>query len=663
VIIVGGSRADRRAGYDGVPVQTEIALLESGQRACQPNEPVAKDARRVRPAALLAGSRARMRTVVKLGGRSLAGPWVDVTTSPPVLPLARDVPAGVVVPALCLESSGPATVRLLGAPSGPADQLTLSAGGVPGRVRVDYLLAEHPRSFWSTSLPALPDRLVAANGSEMAPWLALLGVLVALGGTVALASLGNGMRVRRELAIVALIAFGSGTLWVSLTPFLESTDELAHSAYVQAIGELGHPPRELADAGGVSDELACWATTTRLLQVRFFVDERPPWRAPSQDRCPNRSKKADSAQHQAVQPPAYYAMAAVGYKAAELSGGTLPDRLLMARLVSVLLAAASAIAVFLLVREAFLTSPWPARAAAFALTLQPIITFNMSMVNSDVLVVTVTSWIALVLVRAWRRGPSRARALALGALLVLGLLAKLNFLVVLPVAIAAQVVVWLRRGTSPVGERVRQLLLSFGVAAAGFATYAAVNSVAWDRAVRFQENVHPELSPNAREMVSYVWQTFFPRLPFMQKFWEGRPPVVDGVFVGATSRLGHWNDFGLAAPWPGLLIAFCGALVCLSLVRAFTSVRYRMAAAALALSTAAYLVLVAFSIHGPSVETSSRLQTRYVLPLAPIWGLMIGGAIGALPSRWRPATTGALGAIMVGWSVLAVAAMLGRFYL
>jgi hypothetical protein len=337
-------------------------------------------------------------------------------------------------------------------------------------------------------------------------------VLVAAAGLVALVAGPGG---RREVLAVAAVALGSGMGWAGVTPLSQSTDELAHAAYVQAFAELGHPPRDVRNTGEVSEELGCWATLTRFEAIRFYQPERPPWRPPAGDPCAGADPRKDAAQYQAVQPPAYYSMAMLGYRAAKLGDRPLPDRLLLSRLVSVLLAAVTVVSAFLLVREAFPGSPWPARAAALTAGLQPVLIFNHSVINSDALVIASTTAIAAVLARIWRRGPSLGRALSLGALLALGILAKINFLIVVPCAGAVQLLLWLRWTSVPLRRRALLLAVTWTAALVPALGYAVASQAIWEPSVQDEARVAPPVDADKRRMASHVWQTFLPPLPFM----------------------------------------------------------------------------------------------------------------------------------------------------
>jgi 4-amino-4-deoxy-L-arabinose transferase-like glycosyltransferase len=354
-------------------------------------------------------------------------------------------------------------------------------------------------------------------------------------------------------------------------------------------------------------------------------------------------------------------MAMLGYRAAKLGDRPLPDRLLLSRLVSVLLAVVTVVCAFLLVREAFAGSPWPARAAALAAGLQPVLIFNHSVINSDALVIASTTAIAAVLARIWRRGPSLGRALAFGALLALGILAKINFLIVVPCAVAVQLLLWLRWTSVPLRRRALLLAVSWTAAVVPALGYAVASDAIWEPSVQDEARVAPPVDADKLRMASHVWQTFLPPLPFMNDLFPGgRPPAVDAMLFGTTTRLGWWNDYGIAGPWSTLIVLAAAALVAFGAVTAARHRGRRLALFVAAAVTVVYTVLLVASLYLPNIF---QVQGRYLLPLTFVWALAAGSAVSALRPRLQGHAVAVLGIAMLGWSALAAHATLLRWYL
>lgn len=479
------------------------------------------------------------------------------------------------------------------------------------------------------------------------------------------------MRTRVDLALVVVLTLATGALWAGITPAFQKTDEPAHFEYVQAVATLGHPPTDLASSGLASPQLGCWLGGLQVQSYRFFTSERPPWTigtiASLEHQCDGRSPKFNGAMYQANQPPAYYLMAAGAYDLG--AGASLPTKLLLVRLFSVLLAAIAVALTYLMVREVIPGSRWAARAGALALAWQPIFMFNESGVNPDVLVVAVAAAIAFVVARAWRRGLRTQHAIVLGALTGLGVVSKLNFLTLVPsVALLALALWW---GSAARGSWRERLLssarLALGVLLAlgiyGF--YILINNDVWHRGAGGQGAALAESVGNTsslRRLGDFVWQFFLPRLPGRPRLF-GYYPLWNDVLKAITTRLGWWNDFGFDG-WAPVLVVLGFVIAAIAAFYIVPRARRRpwppliaLAAVAgflLALVIADYQVLDAFG---------DGFEGRYVFPAMPVWGLLVGCAVAALPPRLRPAMTGLLAALFLGHTLIAISSTTSVYFL
>lgn len=471
---------------------------------------------------------------------------------------------------------------------------------------------------------------------------------------------------RRDLWLVVLLTLAVGASWAAFTPAFQTTDEPAHFAYVQSVAELHHPPRQLADSGLLSPEQTCWYNGFKATQVRFAHGERPPWSEPERRAlevgCGDDSRRHDGAMYHAFQPPGYYLLSAAAYEAG--SGSSLPTRLLLVRLISVLLAAIAVGCTYLLVRELIPGSPWPARAGALALAFQPVFMFNEAAVNPDALVVAAAAAIAAVGARAWRRGLTTRRALALGLLVGVGLWSKANFLLLLPsVALLATALVLATPGRERL-RRAARVAAAALVALACLGAYALINGEIWDRTLTYRQPAYGAGGGGLGELLNFSWQFFLPPLPFMDGLYD-QPPVWSALVQGVTGRLGWWNDYGL--PSEIVLVLLAGGVVIAVGALRYVLPRLRrrpwpiLVAGACGLGFLAALVVADYQ-YSLSAGTSG-FEGRYVLPLMPLWGVVVACCVAAVSARWRPALTGLLTTAFLAHSALAVAATLDRYYL
>ena len=678
----------RRAGYNDTPLQGQIGTLAVGASGCQP-EALSPGARAV-VAHVAATGPGRAAIRIRIGG---AGSYDG--TGAPGSRVGTGIVAGIVAPlphgrppprldgtgfliTMCVINAGRVPLALLGAPTG-ADRMVISTPGsasatTVGRVRIDDLLSARPVSLWGV-LPKLPDRIATATGSLLAPWLAGVGAIVALIALIALIGRDRSAerrRIRVDLALAFALTLATGALWAGITPAFDKTDEPAHLAYVQAVATLGHPPQLIGDVNGASPQLGCWVGALQAQGYRFFPSERPPWNIGSlpsfHQSCDGLPSAFNGAMYQANQPPAYYVLAVAAYDLA--SAAPLPTRLLFVRMFSVLLAAITVVLTYLLVRELIPRSRWAPRAAALALALQPIFMFNESGVNADALVVAVTAAIALVAARAWRRGLNIKHALALGALTGLGVLSKLNFLTLVPsIALLCAGLWWATaaRSTWPARARSAARLGLGGLLALGiYGLYVLINNEVWHRGAAGQgASLATSVGSGTgglRRLGDFVWQFFLPRLPGRPKLF-GDYPIWHDVLDAITARLGWWNDFGFDG-WAAILVVLGFLIAALAAVYIVPRARRRpwpplVALAALALFLVA-LVIADFQLLSAGGD---GFEGRYVFPAMPLWGLLVGCAVAAVPARRRPALTGALATLFVAHTVLAVSSATSVYYL
>lgn len=589
-----------------------------------------------------------------------------------VAPLARALTREV-TGSLCVWNTGRVALAFSGAAVGAGDRVTVTAPGAAptqmvGRVRVEDLSSARPSSLWP-ELGRVGERIATATGSGLAPWLVLFGLVGMLAGTIGLlCSPVVGVGVGREGVLCFVVAFSIGACWAGITPAFEKTDETAHFAYVQAFAELGHPPRQFVDDGDLSQELTCWYNGLGIPHYRFFTAERPPWTAGARralDRqCAGLSPRFEGAMYMAFQPPAYYLLAAGAYKAG--GGLALPTRLLFARLVSVLLAALAVVFTYLLVLEVIPGSVWPARAAAFSLALQPVFMFNESGVNPDAMLVAIASAIALLAARAWRKGLSLRRALSLGALVGLGVLSKTNFLALLPSVLALAGALCCA-GESKSERRARGGRLAAGAVLAGaiFGLYALVNSAAWHRGLRYRDASYGGHGGSIHKLAEFAWEFFLP-IPAGVKNLVAQPgiPFLE-LIENSTTRLGWWNDYGLASGWTPILMLIGIALAIMASLYILPRARRHPKPLLVALGCG-LLFLASLVYAGYQFSLSNAADViipRHALPAMSLWGLLVGCAIAALRPTWRPTVTGIIAAVFLAHTTLALTTTISRFYL
>jgi hypothetical protein len=168
------------------------------------------------------------------------------------------------------------------------------------------------------------------------------------------------------------------------------------------------------------------------------------------------------------------------------------------------------------------------------------------------------------------------------------------------------------------------------------------------------------------EQISYLWQTFFPRLPTMSLQFGGRHPIWDEYFKGFVGRFGY-NQYSFPV-WVDKLALLIAAVVLglagLALWRARARLRSRR------LELACYVVFlgsifVLVGVAGYHFRKSVGLpfeQARYLFPLLPLYAAVVALAVRGVGRRLAPAAAGALVALFVVHNFFSLLITMGRYY-
>jgi hypothetical protein len=198
-----------------------------------------------------------------------------------------------------------------------------------------------------------------------------------------------------------------------------------------------------------------------------------------------------------------------------------------------------------------------------------------------------------------------------------------------------------------------------------------LNVTAWDRrAFSTGEVATPSTraghGQSLREELSYIWQLYLPRLPFLRDTFPGPFPLWDLWFRGFIGRFG-WLDYDFPywvnrlALW--IYIPLLG-LVGAALAGARRQLRGR--AAELASYTVMALgVLLVIGHAGYAAWASGGYpfeQPRYLLPLLPLYGALLALAARGGGRRFGPAMGVVIVVLAVGHGLFAQLLTLSRYY-
>jgi Predicted membrane protein (DUF2142) len=484
---------------------------------------------------------------------------------------------------------------------------------------------------------------------------------------------------KRAVLLVFAVALLNGAAWSLLTPPFQVPDETAHFAYAQRLAESGLRP---GDPG--RPEFSSEQTATMRAIGTFGIIGRPLIHPPSTPAA-SRAARAEIASATRVasrndgggpstatsQPPLYYALLAVPYRLS--SNGSLLARLAAMRLASAVIFAFGAAMCALFVEELLPRSPVACVVGGLAVALSPYTAFISSGVNPDSLLLTTSAATLLLVARVIRRGANvrllAAIVIAVGA----GTLTKLTYLSFIPPTLIVAGAVVCRDRSDLLREVREHKRTSAGAVAIALLLPAVLEVwlLATGRSLRAASTGTPSLAPaavkpaNARELISYAWQLFFPRPAFMSDQFGFAAPEhlwVDG-FAG---RYG-WLDY--SAPVRAVrgfkfAIVVVAALALISLGAAYRRVLARrfevVAYSFFAASLAVIIAKAGYDYHRATGFVFE--QPRYLFPLAGFYATVIGLACRGLGRRATPLVGLLLVTIMCLHDLSGLFASLARYY-
>jgi 4-amino-4-deoxy-L-arabinose transferase-like glycosyltransferase len=468
------------------------------------------------------------------------------------------------------------------------------------------------------------------------------------------------------------VATLNAVAWSLITPPFQVPDEQAHFAYVEQLAR-GHSlpssgSQEYAldevqalvslEVGRVSFQPQHGTIASRALQRRLEVQlER------AKARTPGATGAAGTA---ATQPPLYYALEAIPYELG--SSGNVLDQLALMRLLSAAMAGLTALFTFLFLREVLPSTPGAWTVGGLGVAFMPGLAFICGAVNPEAMLCAVAAAIFYCLARAFRRGLTQRLALALGALIAVGFLTKLNFLGLAPAAAVGLVVLARRQLLAQGGrEAIRVLAPGLVLAVSPVLVYVVVNMVSHHHTLGFSSTA---LAQTAKRSVlgevSYIWQLYLPRLPGMRVDFADVSPIRDVWFNGLVGEYGFQDTFFptwvvRAAVVPVLVIA---ALAGRELVRRREAVRRRAAELSVYLGmVVGVMVLVGASSYlWFPAEAAGFPEARYLLPLIPLFGLALGLAVRGAGRRWGAAAGALIVVLVIAHDLFSQLQEIARYY-
>jgi 4-amino-4-deoxy-L-arabinose transferase-like glycosyltransferase len=476
----------------------------------------------------------------------------------------------------------------------------------------------------------------------------------------------------------ALIAFVNALAWSFITPPFQAPDETGHVTYVQYLAETGDVP-DKPGQGVFSPEQGLLLDAIHFNQIvgrkrdRAVLSELDDKGVQALgDRRPS-PVGAGGAIESSPQPPLFYAIEAGVYRASPWQG--LLDRLWLMRVFAALLAAVTTCFTYLFLREC-LREPWAWTVGALAVAFQPLFGFISSSVTPDSLFFAASAALLFGLARAFNRGLTPQVGAAIGAALAVGAVAKLNFVALIPGALLGLALLLWR---APVGRRMVALRgagAAVGILATIVVLNVGLNKVVFDRSawgggvgsaaqVAAGDHAAGARAIGVREEVSYTWQLYFPRLPFMGDQFTYYP-LYQTFFKGTVGLFG-WLDTPFP-PWVyTLALAIVGLLSILLLVELVRrrGVLWSRRAELLTYGAMAAGVMASIGVLGLRYRVDTGFsfeQARYLLPFLPLYAAGLVLAIRGAGKRFERSLAALAIVVVMAQGLFAQLLVISRYY-
>lgn len=636
---------DYLTGTNSVNVYTYVALAPPHQSLCVSGLRLPRGTERV---ALSLISRTRVRPVLdfalRIGSTSLnrrlpPQPVGPDRVSTATVPIPSVIGPGPYVPAqLCASAQDLVNWGGTPVPTGLEPLPTVNGQPLPVRIALFYLPAAGAKRSYLAAAGDLFRRAALFRAGFVSPGLYALIFFVVLPGVavaaIRLLALAVAGRARRLALGVFLVCLANAMCWSVITPAFHGPDETEHFAYVSSIAERGQAP--LRSPGALptySSSQSLGMAASRMNTNHQGADTRAPglaadeqaWRAAVARTHPSSSDGGGFSAAGSSHGPLYYLALAPAYL---LGGRSVFAQLTLARFASALIGSVSALFACLIMLEFAPRRAWLAVMAGLLVAFHPMYGFMSGVVDNDVGVNAGAAAVELLLIRMLLRGITVRLAAMTGALLLLLPIVKGTGYSLFPVAgLALLATLWRhhRRGQ----------LAAFGAfflaAFAAQTGWGRLSSVFHRPVFTTPSGQSPFTGPLALHqpggLLSTLWETFLPRLPFMVPHFVDPHPGFTIFVVRGFAAFGWYTIY-----FPGWVydviyttMLIVGALALVALVRERAYVRSRWyAIAILLLFPMAVIAGFMAAFYTPGVQGLVPEFGRYAFPaIAPLAVLVI----------------------------------------
>jgi 4-amino-4-deoxy-L-arabinose transferase-like glycosyltransferase len=487
-------------------------------------------------------------------------------------------------------------------------------------------------------------------------------------------AVGTLRRTPRAALTCALIASLSAACWSVITPPFQGTDEPSHFAYAQQLAETWKLPTSSSAEYSPEEETALHDLHQQQIQWHPEVHTISSPAAVEQLRrdltLPLARYGPGGAGVAASEPPLFYALETIPYYLE--SGGTILDRLELMRLLSALMAGVTALFVFMFIRELLPGTPWAWTSAGLAAAVTPLLGVTSGVVTPDAMLFAVSAAIFFCLARAFRRGLTRKMAVALGALIAVGFLTKVNFVGLVPGIMLGLVILGVRGGRETDTDRPRHafgsMALGIAIGVSPICVYGLSNLLDHHYLLGLVSRATHQAS--GREAfgseVSYIWQLYLPRLPGMTNYFPGLSTMRQIWFDRAVGLYG-WLDTTFPV-WVYNFALVPAGLIALLLMRTLITRRAALRAhlpellVYLAMGLGLMVLIGGDSDLHRTTEGAGYAQPRYLVPLLPLAAAMLALAARGAGRRWGPAVGALIVVLFLAQDIFSQLLVVSRFF-
>jgi 4-amino-4-deoxy-L-arabinose transferase-like glycosyltransferase len=486
-------------------------------------------------------------------------------------------------------------------------------------------------------------------------------------------------RLRRAFArlppgatVCALLAFLNAVCWSLIMPPFQVTDEPSHVAYVQQLAETGKLPH--LSSGEYSQEELVAERDLNTFEIKFdpavhtlssLLEQRALEADLSQ---PLARHGPGAAGHATAEPPLYYALETIPYRIG--ASGTILTRLTLMRIGSALMAAFSALFAFMFLREALPRVPWAWTVGGLGVALAPLLGFRSGGVNPDAMLTAVSAALFYCLARAFRRGLTRRLALATGVVIAVGFMTKINFVGLVPGTIFGLIIL-ARRQAREVGLRVYygSLIPALLIGLSPVILYGLRNAVSGYPLFGIVSGTVGEFQggkDSISHALSYIWQLYLPRLPWMHNYFREISTTRQLWFDGGVGLYGWLETVFPAWVYTFALIpaALIGALCVRELGLRRLALKHRLVELITyaTMSVGVLLVVGASGYPEASIFPAQVAEPRYLLPMLVLWGAGLALAARGAGRRWGPVVGALIVVLVFSHDIFSQLQVIARYY-